>query len=719
MVGCRRILIVVVCALIAALTGRCARGQGIVGTVFAEQRRMQIRDPSQLPRVRLPDVPTPPSVSHPLERQRLPLSLDNAIRIALENSEVVRVLTGAGATSSGSTIYDPAITNTQVDQARARFDPNLQVLNDFDQIDRPGAADVRQNPADPPDVRILGRRTDQYNLDLGLSKTTVSGGTASLNVHANSARSPAELLNPEASSSVDMSFTQPLLQGGGIRANLAPIEIARIDTERSFYQLKGSVQQLIRGVIEAYWALVFARVDVWARQQQVEQGERAMRRAEVLFRGPQGRIGGSKAGDRAQARSSLAGFRANLVTAKADQLRREAALRNILGMPPSDGQEIVPVTAPATEWIDVEWEAILRTAERYRPDLIERKLIIESDQQQLLLARNEAFPQVDAGALYRWDALGGRGPGGAWLGSRPGQFTGWNLGIDVSVPLGLRRARAALRQQELTLMRDRASLEQALHNATHLLAESYRNLAQFYSEYDAYSENRRAARVNLDLQLVEYDSGRIDYLDVLVAITGWGNAIDSEARALLQYDTELANLQEQTGTILEDHGIRFVEEPYCSIGPLGRLVSGRWYPKGRRPGPNDAEYGGGDQPAERVFELEEPEIPGRGERDRPLPRIPPMREIPPDDLVPPSPGIEQFPRPAPAAEMMSPPGPATKPEEVPLPKPDLAPPGRTPESLLEPIPGIDQLPRPAPALPLGPLPGRNETDNGTGPIRQR
>lgn len=665
MVVCRRIVGLVVCALAALLAwAPGARGQGIIETVFPEQRRMQIRAPSQLPRVRLPDVPAPPTVSHPLEKVPLDLSLDDAIRIALENSEVVRVLTGAGATSSGSTIYDPAITNTQVDQARARFDPNFQVLHDFDQRDDPS----------PSGAGIGGTRTDQHSMDLGLSKTTATGGTASLNVrsdarHSSGVGAPPGSLNPAASSAVDMSFVQPLLQGGGVRANLAPIEIARIDTERSFYQLKQSVQQLVRGVIEAYWALVFARVDVWAREQQVTQGKRALRSAEVLFHGPGGAgPGGSKAGEIRQARSSLASFRANRVTAEADQLRREAALRNILGLPPSDGREIVPVTPPSTEWIDIEWETVLRLAEQYRPDLIELKLLIETDQQQLLLARNEAFPRVDASALYRWDALSGRDPGGAWLASRPGQFTGWNLGIDVSVPLGLRQSRAALRKWELSLMRDRANLEQALHQATHLLAENYRNLAQFYREYDAYTENRRAAGENLILQQVDYEAGRIPYLNVLVAITGWGNAIDSQARSLLQYETELAIFQEQTGTILEGHGIRFSEERYCSIGPLGRQFDGRWYARGRRPGPHEEQYKRGEEPAEEVFGLEEPDV--RRGVGRPLPPIPPRPYVPPGDLIRPPPGIEGLPRPDPSLETMPLPLPAGKPEEIPLPQPE-------------------------------------------------
>ena len=42
--------------------------------------------------------------------------------------------------------------------------------------------------------------------------------------------------------------SQPLFRGGGLAANRAPIVVARIDTERSFFQYKDSVQELVRSV---------------------------------------------------------------------------------------------------------------------------------------------------------------------------------------------------------------------------------------------------------------------------------------------------------------------------------------------------------------------------------------------------------------------------------------------------------------------------------------
>lgn len=624
MAHCTRNLgLLIVCALIA-VTAPSVCADEVWRFVLPEQRNLEIRDPSQLPSVRLPNVPMPDTVSHPLtDPQPWNLSLDDAIRTALANSEVIRVLAGTSATSSGRTIYDPAITNTQIDQARATFDPRLQVDNNFYRSESPQASLI--DPNDPTaGVLIDGLGVETHRMSTGLSKSTITGGSASLNVdtdwgHTNTG---GLALNPQTGSSLEMGLTQPLLQGGGSRVNTAPILLARIDTERSFFQLKDSVQQMVTGVIEAYWALVFARTDVWARRQQVMQGTEAFLFAEASLS-----VGRGNAADVAQSRSALANFRAGLIVAEANLIQREAALRNILGLPPSGPSQIVPVSQPSLGRLDVDWDNILRTAEVYRPDLIELKLILEADEQSLLMARNQALPRVDAVALYRWNGLEGKTPDRTYLGSRPGQFTDWQLGVNFSVPLGLRQSRAELRRQELVIMRDLANLQQGLHNASHVLATSYRNLALYYEQYEAYKETRSAAAKNLDVQAERYRVGQENalFLNVLQAISDWGNSISSEAQALTTYNAELANLEQQTGTILQQHGIRFYEERLCSIGPLGRAFQQRPYPGESRLGPNASRYPTGTEPSENVFNLDDP-LPQRRRTTPPEPIPMPVPE---------------------------------------------------------------------------------------------
>ncbi len=106
--------------------------------VMPEQRTMDIRDPAPLPPAPIPDSPPPRTVSNPrLDTPEWPLSLDEAIHIALENAHVVRTLAGVTAVPSGETIYDTAIVNTTIDQAQARFDPVLSQNNTWNALQRP------------------------------------------------------------------------------------------------------------------------------------------------------------------------------------------------------------------------------------------------------------------------------------------------------------------------------------------------------------------------------------------------------------------------------------------------------------------------------------------------------------------------------------------------------------------------------------------------------
>jgi hypothetical protein len=180
------------------------------------------------------------------------------------------------------------------------------------------------------------------------------------------------------------------------------------------------------------------------------------------------------------------------------------------------------------------------------------------------------------------------------------------LGVNFSVPIGLRQGRALMRQQELVIVRDRANLQQGLHNAAHLLATNVRSLDQLFEQYQAFREARIAARINMDYQLARLKTGTGILINVLQSITDWGNTVSSEASSLTQYNTLLATLERQTGTILESHGVVFFEERFGSIGPLGRFFEDQCYPMSTRPTQNVDKYPATDKPAEEKFDLVPP-----------------------------------------------------------------------------------------------------------------
>jgi outer membrane protein TolC len=579
----------------------------IIRILPRDEKSIDVPPDTSFPPASFPSGPIPPTVSMSeadRDKSPVPLGLDEAIRVTLANSQVVRILTGVTAVASGATIYDPAIVLPTIDQAKARFDPNLSVANTFSrQVNPNGILD----PLDPTRALIAAFPNQNYTFDTSLSKTNALGGTAKLEAMVIPSRIRGQFLplNPKTSSSIQLSYTQPLLQGAGIEANLAPIVIARLNTERSYFQFKDNMQQSVRSVIQGYWTLVFARTDLWARQKQVNQLKTILQYAEERMK-----IGMYDIGFVAQARSSLKTFEATLIGSEANVLNQEAALANVMGLPP--GTHLEPYTFPSGNRLEVKWEDLVKLAEEHRPDLIELKLILDADRQMLIQAQNQARPKLDATMLYSWNGLEGSMPNREEISRFGGTLNQWTFGVNFSVPFGLRQSRAALRQQELTIFRDQANLDQGLHSASHSLALQVRNLAQFYDQYLAFREARKASRTNLELQLAKFQvgaparGGQTIFLDLLQAVTDWGNAVSAESQALTQYNGELALLEQETGTILETHGIRFFEERFLSLGPLGRIGRMRDYPESMPPTPNEPKYPQAKTPAENFFELQDP-----------------------------------------------------------------------------------------------------------------
>src|SRR5205085_12574399 len=122
-----------------------------------------------------------------------------------------------------------------IDQEQARFDPTLKWNNTWSRTNTPTAV---FDPTDFTRADITSTPTDQYRSDFGLIKTNVLGGQWSLDWIENPTRfSPSPFttnplfpggsfpLNPENPHTLTLSYTQPLLQGGGFQVNTAPIVI--------------------------------------------------------------------------------------------------------------------------------------------------------------------------------------------------------------------------------------------------------------------------------------------------------------------------------------------------------------------------------------------------------------------------------------------------------------------------------------------------------------
>jgi hypothetical protein len=239
-------------------------------------------------------------------------------------------------------------------------------------------------------------------------------------------------------------------------------------------------------------------------------------------------------------------------------------------------------------------------------------------------------------------------------------------------------------------------LRQRLHAISHDVAQSIRNLDQFYAQYQAFRNVREAARINLDRQLDFFRAGgipteRVTYINVLLAVTDWGNAVSNEANSLALYNIELASLRQQIGTILEDHGIRFYEEYYASRGPLCEL---QCYGESMWTSENQPQYELGDEPSEESFDLES-RVPRSGRRKGAVDESEEDRARRLRESLPPPRRIESLPPPERAPTQPAVPG--ARPEQPPPAEPPPEPPeeGRIPgDDLRELLDRLKDLPNP-------------------------
>ena len=351
-------------ALLLLLPCGCETARDVLQyVVMPEQRTIdQYLDPDSLPSVPMPSIPPPRTVTN--LRPETPdwkLSLDDAIRVALENTRVVarpdrhhRHLQRADHLRRGHHQHDHRSAAGGVRCRLSRKTTCGGFTNTPNGQPNITLASITTGIAPIPPTILISARPMPIKTTLGMTKNNVLGGQLGLSYgenfqrfyNFNSSINPFAAsgypLNPEQTSTIQLSYTQPFLQGAGFQVNMAPIVIARLNTQVSFFQYKDSVQELVRSVAEAYWTLVQNRTNAWARKIQVDQSKEAFEREAARLK-----IGLGDQEQRGAGESRrICNFKANLVAADAAVLASEGTLRNLLGLPPDDDRRIVPISMP-------------------------------------------------------------------------------------------------------------------------------------------------------------------------------------------------------------------------------------------------------------------------------------------------------------------------------------------------------------------------------------
>jgi outer membrane protein TolC len=517
----------------------------------------------------------------------LQMSLQECIQLALSNSKVMRDLGGTVVRSPQTvgTNIDPALMFTDPrlgeEAALSAFDANLFVSNYFEKNDR------------GLNNQFFGNN-GQFQQDLnttqaGISKRSATGGFFAFRNIASYDRNN-QLSNRFPFDSwetyVEAEMRQPLLQGAGTEFNriagpgstagqLNGVLLARVRTDTSLIEFERSVRDLLAEVENSYWDLYYAYRDLEAR---IDVRDIAHETLRLQDRNATSR------GKIAQAEEQVYRFQAEIVDAlngrPLDATRTnngsgpgtfrstgglrvsERRLRLLVGMPINDGALVKPSDSPFNAPVLYDWSSSINEALNQRAEIRKQKWAIKQRELELVANRNFLMPQLDVISRYRFRGFGEEllGPDSATTSLYDGQFQEWQVGLEYNVPVGFRRAHAAVQNSRLALAREVEVLkeqERFIHYS----------LSNAINETERAFENMNLQRLRLDAIVVQLnaieakgDQGEKAELDV--RLETHRRLLDARLRfhqAEVEYALALRNVNFEKGTLLEYCNVNLVE----------------------------------------------------------------------------------------------------------------------------------------------------------------
>ena len=501
------------------------------------------------------------------------LSLSDAIAMALENNIDVEVsryaypladasLMSAQASNGAGVSYDPAITST-VNWAR-----NAQI-----QTNSVTAGGQSVNTTD------IGTR------NFGVVQGFPTGGTATLGFNNNSSttNNTNAIFLPSYSSGLSLQANQPLLQGFGLAVNTRNIRVAKNNLRVTDYQFEQQLNTTLNTVISTYWNLVSSALAVDVAQQTLDEANRLLSDNKKQLD-----IGTMAPLDVLQAQQQVSTSETNLITAQNAVEQLEVTLKNLISRNGLANTSLADVhiiatdriTVPAVEPIQPVQDVVAKALD-HRPELAQQRLQVENSKINLSGTRNAMLPQLNvvgnvsnpgAGGIFNTtpqinpltgqviprtqpnpDLIGGYSNILRQVFGVP--TVNYQIGFTLNIPLRNRSAQAAFIQQDLQLRQSELGVQKEVNQIRMDVQNALIAVKNARARYQSAKNASDVAQQVLDAEQKKYELGASTSYAVVQHQVDLANARQTEVSAISAYAQAKLQLDQATGTILENNNV--------------------------------------------------------------------------------------------------------------------------------------------------------------------
>lgn len=542
--------------------------------------------------------PTQLDPDAPLSYQEL--TLEEAIQHALAHARLMRDLGGTLVSpDTQQTVYDPAIAFSDArfgeEAALSAFDATLAASAFFEKNDR-----VFNNTFIGSSGQLV---QDLGNVSFELRKRAATGTQMSVRhlIDSDYNNNVGNMFgNPsgEYQAIAEGEVRQPLLRGAGLQFNriagpggqpgaMGGVLLARVRTDISLAEFEIGVRDLLANVENAYWDLYFAYRDLDAKKRARDYAYETYQT--IMLYAKEGDDKGKKRNQN-QALEQYWRYQSDVLNAlngrTTDGTRTnngssggtgrspvgvhlaERRLRLLMGMPINGGPVLRPIDEPVIAAVSFDWPTLVDQALATRPELRRQRWRVKQLELELIASKNLLMPQLDVVGRYRWRGFGddllsqSNQPFSSAYGNlADGNNQEWQVGVELEVPLGFRRAHNAVRNTEHQLARHRVILGEQKRDIVFGLSNASSEVQRAHSVVQAQYNRFLAAQAQVETLMAEEQLGQIS---VDLVLEAQRRVLDAEIlyhQATVDYALSLRNVYFETGTLLEYNNVFLSEGP--------------------------------------------------------------------------------------------------------------------------------------------------------------
>ena len=518
---------------------------GAVALMFASG--MPLSAFGQTPQATQP--PTVAPVAPVVTVQGTPLSIEDAVRMALENNLGIQIEK-----------LNPQIQVLGIARADAAYAPTL-----FSNFNR------RSATAPPSDFLSAGTGvnivTNASFVTTGGVQQNMKWGGGNYQVSLDGSRATSNaartLFSPQLNSNLVAVYTQPLLRNFKIDSLRQQLLQSRNNATIADIQLQQRITQTSRGVRAAYYQLIGAISGLDVAQQSLDVARTSLKNNQTRVE-----VGTMAPIDIVTAKAEVASNEEAVIVQQALIESAEDQLRALVMNPTQPGfwsARFTPSEQPNLAPREINLDAAIKNALENRTDLREFRKSMENTDVSMAFARNQRLPAVDLQARYGVTGLGGtqfnyntvsvddptlvrttagvRSFADVLRDVFGNDFKTWSFAVNVSYPLGTSIADAAYAQAKIQKQQEQTTLANLELSVTQAVREVGRNVNTNLRRVEATRRARELAEERLDADNKRFSVGLATTFELLQSQRDLARAKQSELRAIIDYNQSLVDFE--------------------------------------------------------------------------------------------------------------------------------------------------------------------------------